>query len=143
MRLIGLALILTVSLVLTPLAIESQQRGTVPRIGIISALTREGQMPLADAFHEGLQNLGYVEGRNIAIEWQYTDGQAERFAEGAAELVRLKVDIILAPNNPAVVAALTATKTSAPPCGSTNAQRVRWRLCGDDPTGRSRSARSW
>ncbi len=49
MRLIGLALILTVSLVLTPLAIESQQRGTVPRIGIISALTREGQMPLADA----------------------------------------------------------------------------------------------
>ena len=112
MPLIGLALILTVSLVLAPLAIESQQRGTVPRIGIISALTREGQMPLADAFHEGLQNLGYVEGRNIAIEWQYTDGRAERFAEGAAELVRLKVDIILAPNNPAVVAALTATKTT-------------------------------
>jgi putative ABC transport system substrate-binding protein len=112
MRLIGLAVVLAVSLALAPLAVEPQQRGTVPRIGIISALTREAQLPLADAFHEGLHNLGYVEGRNIAIEWQYTDGRAERFAEVAAELVRLKVDVIVAANNPAVAAALAATKVT-------------------------------
>jgi ABC-type uncharacterized transport system substrate-binding protein len=112
MRRIGLAVVFAVSVSLMPFVTEAQQRGNVPRIGIISALTREAQLPLSDAFREALQNLGYVEGRNIAIEWQYTDAKPERFAEAAAELVRLKVDVIVAANNPAVAAALTATKTT-------------------------------
>ncbi len=114
MRLIGLAVVLTLSLsfALTSLTVEAQQTGRVPRIGVIAAVTLEANAPFTDAFREGLQEFGYVEGRNVAIEWQYTDGRAERFAEAAAALVRLKVDIILAANNPAVVAALTATKTT-------------------------------
>src|SRR2546422_4135591 len=108
MRRIGLV-ILAVSLVLAPLAVEGQKR-TIPRVGVISAVTREAQVPWADAFREGLRTLGYVDGGNVTVEWQYTDGRAERFAEAAAELVRLKVDVIVAANNPAVAAALAATK---------------------------------
>ena len=93
-----------------PFALEAQQ-STIPRVGVIAAVTRDAQIPFADAFREGLRTAGYVEGRNIAVEWQYTDGRAERFAEAAVELVRLKVDLIVAANNPAVAAALTATKT--------------------------------
>ena len=111
MRLIGIAVMLTVSLVVAPFAAEAQQK-TIPRVGVISALTREAEAPLVDAFREALQNLGYVEGRNIAMNWQYTDGKPERFAEAATELVRQKVDVIVAMNNPGVVAALTATKTT-------------------------------
>ena len=95
-----------------PLAAEAQQAGRVPRIGVLAALTLEANVPFTDAFREGLRELGYVEGRNVAIEWEYTDGRAERFAEAAAALVRLRVDVILAANNPAVAAALTATKTT-------------------------------
>ena len=83
MRLIGLAGGLTVSLRFAPLAAEAQQR-TMPRVGVISAVTREEQASWADAFREGLKLLGYVEGRNVAIAWQYTDGKAERFSEVAA-----------------------------------------------------------
>src|SRR2546427_3394390 len=102
---------LTLGIVAAPLAANAQQ-SNVPRVGVIAAVTRDAQVPFADAFREGLQAAGYVDGRNIAIEWQYTDGRAERFAEAAAELVRLKVDVILAPNNPATAAALTAAKTT-------------------------------
>src|SRR5690242_11723564 len=98
MRRIGLAVILAVSLTLAPLVAEGQQRN-VRRVGVIVAITREAQAPFSDAFREGLRSAGYVEGRNIAIEWQHTDGRPERFAEVAAELVRLKVDVIVAPNN--------------------------------------------
>ena len=83
MRLIGLAGGLTVSLTFAPLAAEAQQR-TMPRVGVISAVTREDQASWADAFREGLKLLGYIEGRNVGIEWQYNDGKAERFSEVAA-----------------------------------------------------------
>jgi len=83
MGVIGLAVILAVGLTFAPLAAEAQQR-TVPRVGVISAVTREEQASWADAFREGLKLLGYVEGRKAAIEWQYTDGKAERFSEVAA-----------------------------------------------------------
>jgi putative ABC transport system substrate-binding protein len=111
MRRIGLAVVLALSLTLAPVA-TGQQAGKVPRLGIISGLTREAHAPFADALRDGLQSLGYVEGRNIVVEWQYADGRLERFAEIAAELVRVKVDLIVAENNPSVVAALTATKTT-------------------------------
>ena len=65
----------------------------------------------SNAFQEGLRQFGYVEGKNIAIEWRWAGGRAERFPELAAELVRLKVDVIVATNNPALAAAKKATTT--------------------------------
>ena len=62
-------------------------------------------------FHDSLRGLGYVEGQNIAFEWRSSGGRAERFPELAAELTRLKVDLIVASDNPAIAAAQRATKT--------------------------------
>ena len=93
-------------LLATPLAARAQQSPTTPRIGVLEA-NRGFDRP----FHDGLSQLGYVEGKNIAIEWRWAQARAERFPELAAELVRLKVQVIIATNNPAVAAAQKATKT--------------------------------
>ena len=102
-----LALTLTVSV--PPLAVNAQHGDKVWRIGYLSGLPRES--PRAVPFHEGLRELGYLEGRNIVLEWRYSGGRAERFADLAAELVRLKVDVIVAGDNPAIAAAQRATRT--------------------------------
>jgi len=67
--------------------------------------------PLLDAFRQGLRELGWVEGQNIAIEYRFAEGRFDRLPDLAAELVRLKVDIIVAQPTPAAVAAKNATKT--------------------------------
>jgi putative ABC transport system substrate-binding protein len=80
------------------------------RIGVLSP----GCHPPAAAFHlllQGLRDLGYAAGQNLAIEWRYSEGQAERFADLAAELVRLPVDVIVAMSTPAALAAQHATQT--------------------------------
>jgi len=108
MRLIGLAVTLTASLVLAPLAAVAQQPAKVPRIGILSAdavSTRE------EAFRQGLRDLGYVEGQNVAIESRYADGRFEKLPGLATELVRLNVDVIVASPTEAIRAAQGATKT--------------------------------
>jgi putative ABC transport system substrate-binding protein len=87
----------------------SQQQGKTPRIGVL--VSASPPHPFADLFKRGLQNLGYTEGRNIVLEFRYTDGRSERAAELAAELVRLNVDVIVAHFTPAVRAALGATGT--------------------------------
>ena len=93
-------------LLAAPLAARAQQSAKTPRIGVLEA------NPGFDwPFHDGLSQLGYVEGKNIAIEWRRAQARAERFPELAAELVRLKVEVIIATNNPAVAAAQKATKT--------------------------------
>ena len=94
----------TLGLLAAPLSVEAQQK--VPRIGVL-----EANPGFENAFHEGLRHLGYVEGKNIVIEWRWAHASAERFAELAAELVRLKVELIVATNNPAAAAAHKATKT--------------------------------
>lgn len=107
-----LAVVLSPTLLLTVVAVvEAQPRGSVHRIGVLSAVTPERSAPRDDLLRQGLRDLGYVEGQNVAIEWRYAAGKAERFAEIAGEFARLKVDVILAANNPAVAAALKATKT--------------------------------
>ena len=103
-------LALTLVLCLSPLA-AAQQVGKVPRVGVLGVLSPEGLAPYASAFREGLRELGYVEGQNVAIEWRYAHGKAERFPDLAAELVRLGVDVIWAPNDPAIAAAQGATRT--------------------------------
>ena len=108
MRVIGLFLAL--GLVLAPLAAEAQQAAKVPRIGWL-AVNRAPNLHLSEAFRQGLRDLGYVEGRNVVIEYRDAEGKFERFPALAAELVALKVDVIVALSTPAALAARQATKT--------------------------------
>jgi ABC-type uncharacterized transport system substrate-binding protein len=93
MRRIGLAVVLALSLFVAPLAGEAQQAG-VPRVGY---LAYNSLPPLLEAFHQGLRDLGYVEGQNIAIEYRLADERPERLGPLAAELIGLKVNVIVAP----------------------------------------------
>ena len=86
-----------------------QKSEKLPRIGVLVSATPPH--PFADAFRRGLRPLGYVEGENIAIEWRYTEGQSDRAAALARELVQLGVDVIVAHFTPAVRAAMVATQT--------------------------------
>jgi len=72
--------------------VEAQQPAKVPRIGYLAGSATN---PRIDAFRQGLRELGYVEGKNIVIEWRYTEGKLDRLPALAAELVRLKVDVIV------------------------------------------------
>ena len=98
------------ALLSTPLAAAAQQSAKVSRIGILS-LTRAVSPNLLNAFPQGLRDLGYVEGRNVVIEYRDADGKAERLPALAAELVALKVDVIVAPATVAALAARQATTT--------------------------------
>jgi putative ABC transport system substrate-binding protein len=93
-----------------PLAAQAQQVGKVPRIGFLF-YGSPGSSPELDAFRQGLRELGYIEGQNIAIEYRFASGRVERLPELAAELVRLKVDVIVTPTTPASQAAKQATGT--------------------------------
>ena len=90
---------------------EAQQPKKIPRIGILAAQSRSSSSYRIEAFRKGLVELGYMEGRNIAIEYRYADGQLERLPDLAAEVVRVKVDVILALGTPAAHAAKQATTT--------------------------------
>jgi len=92
-----------------PLAVEAQEASKVRRIGVLTALSPDA--PRWRPFHEALRRLGYIEGRNFAFEWRSSGGRAERFPNLAADLVHLKVDVIVASDNPAIAAAQQATKT--------------------------------
>jgi putative ABC transport system substrate-binding protein len=93
-------------LLAAPLAAEAQPK--VPRIGVLEANPLAGA---GDAFRDGLRQFGYVEGKNIAMDWRWVHARSERFLEQAAELVGRKVEVIVATNNPAVAAAQKATAT--------------------------------
>ena len=88
---------------------HAQKQATTPRIGVLQL----GAPPNAnlDAFIHGLRELGYIEGKNILIEYRFAEGKAERLPELAIELVRLKVDAIFTGGTPAIFALKQATKT--------------------------------
>lgn len=90
-------------------AVVQQPQGNVPRIGILIAETRPAQQRRLDALHAGLRDRGYVEGRNIAIEIRSADGYYERLPRLAAELTRLKVDVLVAFGIKALIAARDAS----------------------------------
>jgi ABC-type uncharacterized transport system substrate-binding protein len=92
-------------------AADAQQAGRVYRIGILEAVPAAQNTANLDALRKGLQELGYVEGRNLVIEYRSADGRAERFSDLAAELVRLKVDLIVTRGTPATRAVKNATGT--------------------------------
>src|SRR5262249_59494177 len=94
-----------------PVGGGQQQEGNLPGVG--GWVPASPPHPFADALRRGLQNLGYSEGRNIALEVRYSEGRSDRAAEIATEFVRLGVDVIVAHFTPAVRAALGATQTSA------------------------------
>ena len=110
MRVIGLV-ILAISLAVVPLAADAQEVGKIPRIGFLAVPSRWDRTPMSDSFVQGLRELGWVEGKDVAIEYRYADGRADRLSELAAELVRLKVDLIFASSTAVAVAAKTMTST--------------------------------
>ena len=97
-------------LLAAPLAAGAQQAAKVPRIGWLGANPAAGRH-LREAFLQGLRDLGYVEGRNVVIEYRFAEGKLERYPALAAELVALKVEVIVAPITPSVLAAKQATRT--------------------------------
>jgi putative ABC transport system substrate-binding protein len=97
--------------VVWPLAARSQQSQKLPRIGVLLPGTPTSFAVRANAFLEGLRDLGYVEGRTIAIEWKWAEDKIERLSELAAELVRANVDVIVTGGTSAATALKSATKT--------------------------------
>jgi putative tryptophan/tyrosine transport system substrate-binding protein len=98
------------ALLAAPLAAEAQPAGKVPRIGYL-ALNPAANPHLHEAFRQGLRDLGYVEGRNVVIEYREAEGKPERLPALAAELVALKVDVLVAQPTVAALAAKQATRT--------------------------------
>ena len=94
-----------------PLASFAQQPGKVWRVGFLSLTSASLSSKNTDAFLRGMRELGYVEGKNLVIEWRSADGKFERLPGLAAELVQLKVDVIVAVPSSAIAAAQKATTT--------------------------------
>src|SRR5262245_43998896 len=92
-----------------PVVARGQQAGKLPTIGFLGLSTRSANTEWTAAFVQRLRDLDRIEGRTIKIEYRWGEGREERFAEIAAEFVRLKVDIIFTAGTPAVIAAKQAT----------------------------------
>ncbi len=111
MRKIFITLLIIVTLVACEGIAAAQQPKNVSRIGYLSAASYSTSTDLIEAFRQGLRELGYVEGKSIIIEWRYAEGKLDRLPALAAELVRLKVDIIVTGGPPSAGAAKEATTT--------------------------------
>jgi putative ABC transport system substrate-binding protein len=103
-------LLTTALLTIVPVA-RAQQPGKMPRIGVLISGSRGIAAPRLQAFHEGLRELGYVEGKHILFEYRYAEGKLEPVPEFTAELVSLNVDILVVDTSFATEAAKNATKT--------------------------------
>jgi ABC-type uncharacterized transport system substrate-binding protein len=107
--------VLSILLVAVPLAVaviaKAQQAGKVPRIGFLDISTASGSAVLVDAFRQELNKLGWTEGKNITIEYRFAEQKSELLPELAADLVRLKVDLIVVTATPPALAAKKATTT--------------------------------
>ena len=102
---------LSLGLLAAPLPADAQQPGGVPRIGYLTANPSPTNAHLWEAFRQGLRERGYVEGQNILIEYRSAEGKSERLPELAAELVRLRVAVLVAAATPSIHAARKATQT--------------------------------
>lgn len=104
-----LSLVLAASILAMPFAADAQPTGKVHRIGYLAGGLPNANPRSIEAFREGLRELGWIEGRNIVIDYRFAEGRFDRLPDLAAELVRLKVDVIAAAATPAPVAAKKAT----------------------------------
>src|ERR1700730_4817413 len=100
-----------------PLVARAQQP-KMPTIGYLGVSTRSAQSQWIDAWLQRLRELGWVDGRNLAIEYRFAEGRSERFSEIAAEFVRLRVDVIFTPTTPPALAAKQATSVIPIVCAS-------------------------
>jgi len=100
--------LLTTALLSTAPFVEAQQEKKVPRIGVLRAGSPPD--PFVEAFRQGLRELGYMEGKNILIEYRYAQGKSDRLPDLAAELVRIKSDVIVTADTPPIRAAKNATR---------------------------------
>src|SRR5262245_65522819 len=100
-----LNLLLALSILAVPLAVDAQPTGEVRRVGYLSNSSATASKRFVDGFRQGLRELGWVEGQNVVIEYRWGEGRSDRLPALAAELVRLKVDVIVAGHTPPVVAA--------------------------------------
>jgi putative ABC transport system substrate-binding protein len=113
-RTVGFIVTLALSLLMAPLAAQAQQPGKVHRIGLLAGSSQAPREKHAyEAFQQGLRELGYVEGKNVILEYRYTEGNVALLPELAADLVRINVDIIVAAGSggAGVLAAKQATTT--------------------------------
>ena len=90
---------------------SGQQSGQVPRIGFLAVGSREGRSFMIEGLRPGLRERGYIEGQNLAIEYRFSEDRNERLPALAAELVAMKVQLIVASGSPASFAARDATRT--------------------------------
>ena len=103
---------LACGLLAAPLAADAQQPGRLPRVGFLGNSTPTLEANLVGPFRDGLRDLGYVEGRNILIEYRWAEGKYERFPALIAELIALKVEVIVTAGTPAALAVQKATTTT-------------------------------
>ena len=94
-----------------PLAAHAQQPGRVWRIGVLETTSMAMNAANFEAFRQNLRDLGYIEEQNLIIEYRSAEGRSERFADLAADLLRLNIDVIVTRGTPAVLAAKKATTT--------------------------------
>ena len=102
-----------VALGVAPLSALAQQQGKMPRLGVLIPGSRAGFALRVEALVQGLRDLGYVEGKTIAIEWRWADGKVEELPRLAAELVGAGVDVIVTGSTPATRALKNATKSDS------------------------------
>jgi putative ABC transport system substrate-binding protein len=94
-----------------PLACFAQQQGKVWRVGMLETISMAANTANLGAFRQGMRERGFVEGRNLVIEYRSADGRGERFPELATELVQMNVDLVVTRGTPAAVAAKNATRS--------------------------------
>jgi ABC-type uncharacterized transport system substrate-binding protein len=111
LKIARLVVMLALILLIAPLIAETQQPKHVPQIGLLITNSQAAEAMNIEAFRHGLQALGYVEGQNIILEYRYADGNLEQLPPFAAELVRLKVAVIVTSGSPPTRAAQQATTT--------------------------------
>ena len=107
---VGFSLIAFMLAVVAAVA-QAQQLTNIPRVGWLSGSSRSAISVRSDAFRQGLGEVGYLEGKNIVVEWRYGEGKPDRVSEFAAELVHLKVDVIVTAGPTPTRFAKKATKT--------------------------------
>jgi putative ABC transport system substrate-binding protein len=105
-------------------SVEAQQTGKIFRIGFLDQSTASGSADRLEAFRQELRKLGWIEQKNITIEYRFAEQKRERVPELAADLVRLKVDLIVVSGTPQTLAAKKAT--TAIPIVMTNAGGIPW-----------------
>jgi len=107
----GIILTLALGILLAPLTADAQRPGKIPRIGFLGSRSPSDMAPQVEVFRQALREVGHVEGQNIAIEYRYAEGKSDRSPSLAADLVRLKLDVIVTTGTLPTLAARNATRT--------------------------------